>query len=502
MKRSLPIGLLLAVTIPASTLGACAAAPRETLAREIRTDPDPVLAVPSEPPSFPARGAPSVRAVAATSEPAGADAQELSLWNDAQFRRQLTESYMAETEIEPRILDSEREQMQAVLEFIASERLDKAASLLHKLRAESPSALFDFTLANIHFQREELEPAAAAYEEAVLKFPKFRRAWKNLGLIRVRQSDFPSAVRALTRVIELGGADAVTYGLLGYSYSNQEDNLAAESAYRMANLLDPLTLDWKMGLARSFFRQKRFADAVALCGQLIEASPERSDLWLLQANAFLGLGQPMRAAENYELVERLGASTPDSLGMLGDIYVNEGLYELALQAHASALERSPETKVERALRAAKVMTAGGALEETRVLIERIQALRGESLSADEKKDILQLRARIALAQGAGDEEVKVLEEIVALDPLDGEALLLLGQHARRTGEPEKAVFYFERAAGLEAHEADAKVRHAQLLVEQGKYAEALPLLRRAQTLQPRENIQKYLEQVERIAQAR
>ena len=67
----------------------------------------------------------------------------------------------------------------------------------------------------------------------------------------------------------------------------------------------------------------------------------------------------------------------------------------------------------------------------------------------------------------------------------------------RAGDLEKAVFYFERAASVEAFEADARVRHAQLLVGQGKYAEALPLLRRAQELKPREHVQQFLEQVER-----
>jgi hypothetical protein len=46
------------------------------------------------------------------------------------------------------------------------------------------------------------------------------------------------------------------------------------------------------------------------------------------------------------------------------------------------------------------------------------------------------------------------------------------------------------------------VRQAQLLVSKGRYGEALPLLRRAQTVQPRENVQQYLDQVERVAQSR
>ncbi len=96
----------------------------------------------------------------------------------------------------------------------------------------------------------------------------------------------------------------------------------------------------------------------------------------------------------------------------------------------------------------------------------------------------------------------MLEEIVGLDPLDGEALILLGQHSNRNGDTERAVFYYERAANIEKYEADARVRHAQLLVGMGKYDEALPLLRKAQQLKPRDDVLKYMEQVERIAKPR
>ncbi|MEW6744605.1 MAG: TonB family protein [Planctomycetota bacterium] len=427
---------------------------------------------------------------------------ELAIWNNPDFKRRFTESYIAETEVEPAVTVLEREQMNEVLELMASDRADKAVGLLEKHRGEAASAVFDFTLANIYFQKEQLEPALEAYQAALAKFPRFRRAWRNLGLIRVRQSDFTNAVPALTRVLELGGNDAITYGLLGYSCSNVEDYVAAESAFRMATLLDPGTMDWRMGLARSLFKQERFADAVALCDPLIAGQPERADLWLLQANAYVGLNQPLKAAENLELVDRLGRAGGDSLNMLGDIYVNEELFDLAVESYTSALERDPASGPDRALRAVKVLAARGAYQESRQLLESIEALRGDRLAPAERKELLKLRARVAVAEGAGDEEVRVLEEIVELDPLDGEALILLGQHCSRVGALEKAVFYFERAASMEAYEADAKVRHAQLLVGQGRYAEALPLLRSAQALKPRENTQEYLEQVERAAQGR
>jgi tetratricopeptide (TPR) repeat protein len=426
---------------------------------------------------------------------------ELELWNSPAFKKQFTESYLAETEIEPRVTEDERENMLKVLDLISSDKMDEAARLLQKDTKDASSAVFDFTLANIYFQQEQFGLAVVSYERAVAKYPKFRRAWKNLGLIHVREGEFEKSIPALTRVVELGGADAITYGLLGFAYSSIENNLCAESAYRMAILLDPATLDWKMGLARSLFKQERYPEAVALCDHLISENPDRSDLWLLQANAYIGQNMPLKAAVNYEIVNRMGESTAASLNMLGDIYVNQELFETAVTSYVGALEKNPEGSTDRALRAAKVLTSRGALYETKKLIERIESIHGGNLQNVDRKDLLKIRARIAAAEGAGDEQIKVLEEIIALDPLDGEALILLGQHCARSGDPEKAVFYYERAENLEKYEADAKIRHAQLLVGQAKYTEALPLLRRAQDIKHREDVQKYLEQVERLAKS-
>jgi tetratricopeptide (TPR) repeat protein len=427
---------------------------------------------------------------------------ELAIWSDPRFKRHFVESYQSETEVEPTVTVVERDVMQDVLDFMSSDQQERAVALLEKSRGRAGSAVFDFTLANIYFQQESLEEASEAYQVAVDKFPKFRRAWKNLGLIHVRQEDWEKAAKAFTRVVELGGSDAITFGLLGYSYSNMEKDLEAEAAYRMAILLDPVTMDWKMGLARSLFKLKRYADAVALCDSLIGDHPDRPELWLLQANAFIGLGQPLRAAENYELVDRLGGSTPQTLNMLGDIYINEEIYEMALDSYVRAMEMNPEGSPDRALRAAQVFIARGALDETRTLVDRIESVYATALSDDDRVAVLKLRARLAVAEGAGEEEVKVLEQIVELDPLDGEALLLLGRHSDRNGDSEQAIFYYERAASLEAFEADAKVAHAQLLVRQGKYRDAIPMLERAQMLEPRENVQEYLEQVERAAKSR
>jgi tetratricopeptide (TPR) repeat protein len=427
---------------------------------------------------------------------------ERALWEAPAFQQLFAQGFLSETEIEPSLAEEDREVMQQVLQLMSSDQSEKARALLVKENGPARGALLDFTLGSLYFQREEFGPAADAYRTATDKFPKFRRAWQNLGLCRFRLEQFSAAAPALRRVIELGGGNALSYGLLGFCYTTQGDDLAAESAYRMANLLDPSTQDWRLGLAKSLFRQRRFADAAALFGGMLSEAPERSDLWLHQANAYIGLNQPMLAAQNFELVDRMGKSTSESLSTLADIYVNQELYDLAGDCYARALDMTPPASSERVLRAAKVLAARGAHDESRELVASLKSTPGIQLSDVQQKELLKLEARFAVAAGAGEEEARVLEEIVALDPLDGEALVLLGRHYRRAGDNDRAVFTFERAASIEAFEVDAKLAHAELLVGLGKYAEALPLLRRAQELKPRENVQAFLEQVQVRAQAR
>lgn len=426
---------------------------------------------------------------------------ELKIWNDPKFQQQFIESYVAETEIEPRVTADERDQMEKILELISSDKMDRARAMLEKYRSDASSAVFDFTLANIYFQQEDLEPAAAAYQVAVDKYPKFRRAWRNLGIIYMRQSEYEKALPALAKVIELGGGDAITYGLLGFAYAYVENHLASESALRMATVLDPNTMDWKMGLARALLRQERYADASALFKRLIREEPERTELWLLQANAFLGLNEPLKAAENYELVDMLGGSTPDSLFMLGDIYINEGLYELAIQPYARAMELDPESKPSRVIRATKVLVARNALEDAKTLIGHVENFLKDQIGDAERKDLLKLQAVIAVAEGHGDDQIKVLEEIAELDPLDGDTLIKLGEHAAGKGNKERAMSYYDRAVAIENEEvqAVANVRIAQLLVKDEQYGEAVKHLRKAQELRYRDNIQDYLERVERLS---
>lgn len=424
-----------------------------------------------------------------------------AMFGDPEFKKQFLGTYGIHPDIEPKLSPEERLTLEKIYPLIASNPA-QAISELEVAAKLDATAMFDFVLGNLYFQRDDAANAGKWYGLAVQKFPSYRRAHKNLGLIQIRDGKYELAIHSFTKMIELGGGDALSYGLLGHAYAAKQDYLAAEAAYRNALLLQPDNADWRLGLARTIFKQQKYEEAAALLNVLLEKNPDKAEFWLLQANAYVGMKQPLKAAENLEVAYRLGKATPESLNLLGDLYVNENQLELAANAYLRAIDAGPDQSPAKALRAAEVLSARGGTSQAKAVLTSIDQKLTAQANDEDRRTALKLRARLALADGDGAEAVTVMEQVVAQDPLDGDALMLLGGHYAKQGDSDHALIYFERAANLEAFEAQAKARQAQILVQKAKYSEALPLLKRSQELKPSEEIARYIEQVERLARAK
>ena len=121
-----------------------------------------------------------------------------------------------------------------------------------------------------------------------------------------------------------------------------------------------------------------------------------------------------------------------------------------------------------------------------------------SLNPDQRRKLLRLEARQAYLSGDRKAALMAYERLLEEHPLDGDALIALGDLHREAGELEEAMMAYERAARTSGKEAQAFVRQAQVEVERERYAKAVERLEAAQTIDPRPNVACYLEQVRRL----
>jgi Flp pilus assembly protein TadD len=419
-------------------------------------------------------------------------------WNDPTFVARFLGTYGVLSDREPKITSEEQKLFTALVPLIRSDKAGAVSLLQRGITTESSAAL-DFTLANLQLELGNFDAAVNAYSAAIRKFPDFLRAHKNLGLAYVQKGMLDEAITAYTRALELGGEDGNVYGVLGYCHLVRENYFSAEAAYRKALLFAPDNLDWKLGVARCLLAQQQYHQAASLFEELIQKNPDNVDFWLHQANAFIGRGEPLHAARNYEVVRRMGKADARVLNNLGDIYLTQDLLELASENYLGSLEVDPRQDVARPLREAEMLSGRGSPELAHTLLDRIQSIYRDNMAEDQNLRFTRLRAKVAMALDQDNLAVASLEELIQQDPLDGEALILLAGFYGRGSEGEKAELYFERAAQIKQHQVSALIEHAKYLVGHSQFDKATRLLQQAQTLRPRDNVARYLDQVERLA---
>ena len=151
------------------------------------------------------------------------------------------------------------------------------------------------------------------------------------------------------------------------------------------------------------------------------------------------------------------------------------------------------------IRAADILISVGEFERGNSLLAQIRSIYKDKFNEADRLKILQLESRVQLANGEEAKAIKTLEQIIDKDPLDGESLLLLADYYGRNAAVEKAELFYQRAEQLDDFEVRAKILHAQFLVRRSQYEKAVPLLKSAQAKRPRDSVQRYLDQVVKLA---
>ncbi len=436
----------------------------------------------------------------APAAPAQSGASEASYLNDPEWRKRFLGSYGFLSGAEPQIATTELEMLREVIELMKANPRAAAAMLQQQVNDDSSAAL-DFILANLEFQNGQLDSAKTRYETALRKFPDFRRAHKNLGLLHVQQGDCGGGLEHLTKAVELGDRDGRNFGLIGFCYLKQENALAAESAYRDAVLQEPTTRDWKLGLAQSLVTMERHREAIALFAELIKDNPEDATAWMMQANSYIGIDEPLAAAVNLEAVRAMGAAQSSSLSLLGDIYMNAGMPDLAKEAYLAVVARDDQgTEFSAAYRAAELLVRSRSYGDAADVLDSIEARYSEDLRAEDELKVLTLQAKVARAEGRPEEAARLLESIVQRDGTRGDALLELAAYHREAGDRDRALLFIERAQKVEAVQYQALLDHAQIMVASRDYTRAAELLREALAIQDEPRVARFLARVEESIQ--
>ena len=453
---------------------------------------------------------------------------ELAYFNTVEFRREFARSWLSRNDVEPPVSPEQAEDLRDIVETYASDDKDGVQKATAKLdraitryQADEGKGApnFSFLRGLIHFQNEEYDEAIARFDQAIDSFDKFLRAHQNKALAHfalatrsidddprsieeieaARALNFEKAGDAFRTQLSLGGINGQTYGFLGIVLADQERYVEADTAFRNALLFEPQKDQWRSGLVTSLLQQRDFGGAVSLLDTLIAKSPDNAAYWKLQGRAYAGLEDLESAALNLVVAEQLGDSDASTVFLLADIYTNQGNLGLAADAYARGLEVADSDSIRRAMKGADQILRLGDAESARLVLGRMDTLFRDSVDQDTLAKMLKLQSQVAVRLGDAEGEVEILRSILDENPLDGEAMTLLGVALGRQKNMGEAYQLFETAANMEGAGAKANLEHARLMVREKRYQEAIPLLNASLSFGEVESVRRFLEEVEKAA---
>jgi len=433
-------------------------------------------------------------------QPGGIPTSSSEFFSDPEWRKGFLGSYEILAQVEPSISPEERELLQDVLELMQN-NINAAVVRLQTEVNESSSAALNFILANLQFQNGNTQAAIAQYQAAIEKEKSFLRAHKNLGLMFIQDNQLKEGVKHLSRSIELGAREARAYGLLGYSFLNMENPVAAEKAYSSAIIMEPENKQWKLGLLQALMNQQNYGAALSTAKVLLEQDPEDVSLWKIQANALIGMNEPLKAANALEVARLLGEKSPAVLSLLGDIYMNQQMYGLARDTYLYSLNHNRDARdFTGFLRAARLLYRTQNYNESQEVVNALgEKFTDAEIAREDELELLTLKAQLQRKLGEEEEAAKTLESIVERDGTRGEALIELAEYYWSNEQQELALIKLDQAASLEKYRFDALVKKAQLLVSRRNYDDAVSLLRQALELKQSPRIERFYEQVQKAA---
>lgn len=418
-------------------------------------------------------------------------------WKDESFRKSFNGSYRIEARIEPAVSSEVRGLLVEVQELMKTGRREAALRKVRESKLTSGSAALQFNLGNLQFEEGKLEEAARAYRNAIEEFPSFRRAHRNLAMVLVREDKLDEALEPLLEAVRLGDSDGATYGLLGYCRLQRNEWASALQAYRMAQLSQPDTAEWKAGVAQCLQHLESREEAVALLDEVIRQRPGVASYANLQASMLIELGRSEEAVKALELPRRLETLEPDGLLLLADLHLRAARVDDAALVIDEAFAGDDPPSLERVMATTGSAMALGSWDLARQLVDRATPEEGES-----PRQLRRVAARLRIESGEAPEEgAAELEALLGEDPTDGASLLALGRYHAGREALDEALLLFERATAVDEVEADAWVELARVEVKRGFYREALEAVDEALALRPGGSLGDYRESLRALAEA-
>jgi tetratricopeptide (TPR) repeat protein len=272
------------------------------------------------------------------------------------------------------------------------------------------------------------------------------------------------------------GQDVKLHFSLGVLLAAQKQYRPAIREFEVANALQPRTAEVLHNLGLAYLRNHNAARAQAVLQEAADLQPDSADILLLLAQSKADQRKDVDALELLVRARKLAPQNTAVLLLMARLSMKQSFYEDAIEILDNALKIEPRRPELHAALGESYFTIGQ--------VDKALAEFNTLLALDPSA---QAYAYLGLSYrhlGRFDEAKRFLSDGLRIDDNDPLILFNLGWIAKRQGDDADAEQYFARAVRFDPSYADALLEFGTLKMNQKKYEEAIPLLRRCADVDP------------------
>ena len=358
-------------------------------------------------------------------------------------------------------------------------------------------------------QKSQVEAAAAAYREELKKDPDNAGLHFDLSLALAKLGDARSAQDELETSIRLDRNLAKARNQLGIWHMVNSEKAKAEVEFKAAISADSHFVEAKNNLGVLYAATGKEFEAIDLFRQAIQEQSSYAPAHVNLGLVLSGEGKYAEAEKEFRNVLRNSPKNLSAYSALGMIAVKRGRGEEAMGILQNVVRIQPDSAIAHlnlgvalssdgfdlpgALRqfseairldsnsATAHYNKGRVLQELKRFDESLAELNAACRLRPDYPEALYLLAQVEKTTGNVQRSVEVLDHLVTLEPSNSEAQLLLGRNLLILENMDEAIHHLQIAVGANPNNEDALYRLAQALTRAGK-PDAKIFLERFQTL--------------------
>lgn len=392
----------------------------------------------------------------------------------------LPSAHGQEANMQPR--GNEHAFVKAMQPLLAQQKYSDVLAAFKQRPLENDSLALQLLRGQILLTLKKLPEAETALQAALQQGPNVASAHRSLSMAFMLQKKYGAAQKHLVRTIELGAADAQSYGQLAFVNLQQQHPYSAVAGYQQALLLQPDNSQWQQGLIYALTQAQAYQQAQALIEQMLERTPNDTSLWLLRSQVALQQQRNSDALSSLEVALRLGDKQVKNYTIAAQLHLQHGSTERAVILLSQSIQQLNKSNLDALLPNIEQTAAWLANQqrwsELNTLLKALEH-HTQTIPTATASRLAVYHAQYALHHQQKSQALKWLNGAIAQDPSNGEALIGLAQLHNDNKSYEQATLYFVRAATFEEVRERALLGHAQLEIDREQYPQALTLLRKA-----------------------